>query len=114
MFARAGRDIGTGMVSEGLWEEGMQHALQTYNERIEDYNQGFDDYALGIANELLDNLETTEGQKNIFLGAMIGGIFGGFGSVRQSRKYIESISEEEQNYEHLKRTLDVNDKWIQE
>ena len=105
------KGIGTGLVSEGLWEEGMQHALQTYSTRKESFGQNIDDYTLGIANEWIDNFSTVEGQKNMVLGSLVGSLFGGVGGRASAVGERKQIQEEEDIYTFLKGEMNKHDKW---
>jgi len=110
-FKQAAKQATTGIFTEGPWEEGMQHALQSYSGRKEAFGQNFDDYMLGVANQWVDNWSTTEGQKNMMLGAIVGGVFGGFGAIGETRKERGLIRAEEQTFEDLKQQLTVDDRW---
>ena len=111
VFKSAAKQATVGIFSEGPWEEGMQHALQTYSGRREAFGQNYDDYMLGTANEWVDNLFTTEGQKNMVLGSIIGGIFGGFGGAREKLTEAKIIGQEEMIFQNLKNQLNINDQW---
>ncbi len=105
---------GLSALTEGLWEEGMQHSLQTYNERKISSNQDWGDYMNGLANQWVDNWATTEGQKSMMLGALIGLGFGGIGGVGQAMAKKKFISEEEKIWDDLTKILDINNQWYTE
>jgi hypothetical protein len=111
LFKKSLTDAGLAMSTEGPWEEGMQYALQTYNKKKESYGQDLDDYTLGLASEWVDNLFTTEGQKNIVLGSLVGGLFGSIGGYREGLGEKAEIEKEEELYDHLKRNMSGYDKW---
>ena len=68
--------------SEGLWEEGMQTTASNY---FEDRAKGINkqDFVQGMMGEYVDMLGTTEGQKSIFLGALLGSVSAGIGAYRK-------------------------------
>ena len=110
-WSRVAKGIGLSSISEGLWEEGMQNALQTYSSKKESYAQNIDDYVLGVANEWVDNLTTVQAQKNMVLGALVGSLFGGFGAAREATKEREEISKEQDTWSKLKTSMSSYDKW---
>ena len=71
-------------LSEGAYEENLQHALQTY---VMARDGGKDNRSLveGLLNNAIDNFSDREGQKAIALGSIIGLIPGGIGGVRQAQ-----------------------------
>lgn len=75
--------------SEGLYEENIQNAIQSYNT---DVNTGFGqngdwkDHLTGVLSNAAKNFTTDEGQKAMALGAIIGLIPGGVGGVRNAQE----------------------------
>lgn len=69
---------GIGLVSEGLWEEGSQQAIQNYEKSKAD-GTAFLNRGTGYLYEWVNNWADTEGQTSMLLGALIGM---GSGSVR--------------------------------
>ena len=114
IMAHIGKGVGIGVGSEGLWDEGVQHALQTYNQRREDFGLSFDDYITGLSARYMDNFATTDGQKNVVLGGIVGGIFGGFGGAGQASSMMQAIHGEENIYTRMLKFLDINDKFYHE
>jgi hypothetical protein len=106
-WTKAAKNIPIAWGSEGLWEENVQHAIQTYESsrakrKIQDadWHKG----VLSIANEMVNNLTTDDGQKAIVLGMIIG-TFGAVGSsvnkVNQERGQYELIKERVENAKNL-------------
>jgi len=62
---------GVGIVSEGAWEEGMQNAVQNYEQHKAD-KTSFLKRGPGYAYEWLSGFNTTEGQKSMFMGGLVG------------------------------------------
>ena len=77
---------GIGIVSEGLWEEGLQNAVQNYEKSRGD-KTAYMDRIPGYAYEWLKGFDTTEGQQSMLLGAFIGL---GMGSYRGA---VDAIGE---------------------
>lgn len=79
--------IGTG--SEGFLEEGGQTTVENYeiNRVLNKTDLGFVE---GTLNEYLNTLATTEGQKSIFLGSVMGGFGNVAGSIKEER-YAKKI-----------------------
>jgi hypothetical protein len=102
------------MATEGPWEEGMQHALQTYSKRKESFGQTWDDYALGVLNDWAENWTTVEGQKNMILGTFIGGAFGFGGGAREGLGERELIKDEEDIWNKVKPLLNQYNSWYNE
>ena len=65
-----------GIVSEGLWEEGIQNAVQNY-ETSKAEGKSFLSRIPGYGAEWLNGWYTTEGQESMFIGALIGAGMGG-------------------------------------
>lgn len=84
-----------GAVSEGFWEEGSQFAAEEYfsKKAKQETDSGLVD---GLLEEYWDMLGNTEGQKSIFLGALLGIGGGGIGAYRKSKsenKQVKSLNE---------------------
>ena len=110
----AWKNIGTGIASEGFWEENIQTSVQQYERALA---AGLEDKGLagGIANHMLDNakgfgksflnMDTTknqdEGALSIFLGGLIGGVFSGIGGARENMMIDKMITQEEGYYSQL-------------
>ena len=103
------------MASEGLWEENIQTAIQQYERQ---FAQGITDnpMALEIASNMLINLKgfaksfipgTTnsaaedEGAISIFLGGLLGGLFGARGGMIENKQIREVAKEEAGRYSNL-------------
>lgn len=86
-------DAGKIVASESLLEEGTQFATEKYYEKVAN-NTTDKNFLTGIMGEYLDGLGTTEMQKSMFLGAVMGGIGGGVGAYRkadQEQKAAEGL-----------------------
>lgn len=72
-------------LSEGVYEENIQTAIQNYNTRKAEgkENRGV---ARGILENMVDNFSTDEGQKSIVLGSLIGLIPGGAAGVKEAKR----------------------------
>ena len=73
--SRVGKGFAEGFLSEGVWEENIQTAIQNWEQHaaMTDEDEGFMDTMSGYAHEWMKNFTTTEGQKAIILGGIIGG-----------------------------------------
>lgn len=100
LLANIGKDVTIGMLSEGVWEEGFQNAIQNYNQRLA---QGYtnEDYLTGFAREWTHNFVETEGQQAMILGALLGMGFG-------AKSGIESTVRERQQIEEIKKSWQTN------
>lgn len=78
------KSIGTAAVSEGLVEEGGQTSIENYevNKGLGKTNKGF---IQGVAEEYINTLTTTEGQKAILLGSVLGTLGGAAGTYREGK-----------------------------
>jgi hypothetical protein len=93
------KQSGLGIVSEGAWEEGSQQAVQDY-EKNRALGMEYDNRLGGYAYQWLNNFYTTEGQKSMFLGAIVGGGMGarsGIVDARADRKFVEEYSNKYQD-----------------
>ena len=76
----------TGVASEGFWEEGSQTTIENYETKkakgLLDPNQS---YLQGLAEEYVNTLTSIEGQKSIFLGAILGGGATTVGEFRENK-----------------------------
>lgn len=99
-----GGSVLKGVASEGLWEEGIQSAIQDYESRkgrgLTDSNQ-----VSGILDSYLTGFTTTEGQKAMVLGSLLGGLggtFGGFKDWRYKQKDSEYVQGKvKENFERM-------------
>lgn len=94
------KSIGTAAITEGFIEEGGQNAIQNY-EQNKALSNTSKDWLEGVANEYLNTLTTTEGQKAIVLGAVLGGL----GGARSTYKENKNLKEFEPT---LKELIDNN------
>ena len=109
VFRSAQKSLFGGIASEGLWEEGMQNAVQRYQQRSVD-GKAYEGFYKGVANEWLDGFYTTEGQKGMILGALIGGPMGFRSGYLESMGLRKGITEVEQFLENRMSALDHYDK----
>jgi hypothetical protein len=106
----------TSMVSEGVYEENLQLAIQDYTKDKAKGKQVGPWYE-ALASNWANNFTTSEGQKSILLGALIGLIPGGVGGLREAKQeqdlavktnaFISSVAdryEEGVNYFYKKKT----------
>lgn len=93
LIGTVGKAMGINTFSEGLWEEGSQNAVQNYYKALALNEENIDkNHLTGLANEYLDTLQTTDGQKAIFLGALFGSMAGGIGGVREKTQEAKQLS----------------------
>jgi len=113
-----GSKVALGIASEGLWEEGIQNAIQQYEKRATEasdyYNNGvLDTLALGDTNYLKEYVRgytTDEGITSMTLGAIIGGLMGGaftYKGLQDEKKQIKAI--EDHWNDHIENVLNKND-----
>lgn len=113
------KNTALGIVSEGLWEEGMQTAIQNYEMRqaedpeIKQKNilASMSDYG----EQWVSNLSTVEGQKSMILGGIIGGFMGAYSgalSTLTENKYISDFGEDWK--EHITGYVNKWDKTFQD
>lgn len=76
------KNIGEASLSEGFLEEAGQTTIENYNQKVA-LNQTNKDILSGLAEEYINTLTTTEGQKSILLGAVLGSLGGVIGTKRQ-------------------------------
>jgi hypothetical protein len=107
-WKRAFNSFAKGAVTEGLWEEGIQAAVQDFEMRgargVTDT-----DWLEGYAGAWVDNFTHTEGQKAMMLGALIGGPMGFVTSVQESLKEQEQVLREQELHEVLMGALRLVD-----
>lgn len=89
------KKILTGIGSEGFLEEGGQSSVENYevNKGLSKTDKGF---LQGVADEYLNTLTTTEGQKSIFIGGLLGSIGGASGQFKEfknDKKRFAPLSE---------------------
>jgi len=77
------KNIGKSIVSEGIWEENIQTAIQNYNKKTAGQDISFLESIPWYSEEWLNNFTTDEGQKSIVLGSIIGTLGGTVGAVRE-------------------------------
>lgn len=101
-----------GFAIEGLWEENVQNAIQNYDvdNAVAGKTPGLTTRTLEYAEGMLDNLTTTEGQKAIILGGVIGGPMGGFGAKSSVKNFNESADKFVTSLAAANRTLLGNTK----
>lgn len=87
-LGEAAKTLVSGGAREGFFEEGMQSTAESYF--TENPDKGLFDFAKDIGSAYMDMLDTTEGQKAIFLGALFGGGMNAYSSYTQSKKENES------------------------
>lgn len=95
------KEAGTGMVMEGLWEEGIQNAIQNH---FQDVATGKSDknFLEGISDEWFKGFTTKEGQMSMLAGAIIGaggGFFGGWKEGKELRHLQKEGLEKKAAYE---------------
>ena len=89
--------IGSAFASEGFWEEGSQSTVENMyvNKAMNNKLGKGDDYNIGdFAREYVNTLNTTDGQKAIFLGGALGGPMMSHGGRKEdviNRKYTNSV-----------------------
>lgn len=98
-----GKGAVKGIVSEGLWEEGMQHAVESYQHKkaLGKVNLNEGGFTGGYFKEWLKGWSTTEGQASMFLGALIGAptqAIAGRNEAKEKQKtvkYFENVIDKE-------------------
>ena len=89
--------MATGIASEGFWEEGSQTALENWARDVaENGDETQIDGILGqeigqFLTAYTDMAATTQGQRSIFIGAVLGSIGGAVENVRQDHSVEEKI-----------------------
>lgn len=87
------RNIGSGIVAEGLWEENVQLAIEkTLSEVALNNPEEISDYSawMGkIFTQMGNNLFETDGQTGIFLGALLGSGMGISGAIKEANLETE-------------------------
>lgn len=79
------KGIGEATVSEGFIEEAGQTTIENYNSKVA-LNKTNAGYLEGLAIEYINTLTSTEGQKAILLGSVLGAIGGGIGKKRELKQ----------------------------
>lgn len=86
------KEAGVNVISEGLWEENAQLAIENYNVSKA---EGTEERGMiqGILGNMIENFTTTEGQISMFLGAVLGqpvALRGAYKSTKAEKKQIEA------------------------
>jgi hypothetical protein len=101
----ATKRVGISMFSEGFFEEGGQFAAEDYWSKVAK-GETDSDFLTGMAESYVDALTTTEGQKSIALGAILGGVMGGGVSTYKQAKADEALLESlKKNYSSFEKQL---------
>lgn len=107
LWGKAGKTVGTGILKEGFWEEGMQFSAS----ELEKQKVLNPDKATNILETYAESLSDTDMQKSIFLGAMLGGVMGGIGGYRSDKREDEYLfGEEEKKYSKFRKLLGAQDR----
>lgn len=77
--------IGEAAVSEGFVEEAGQTTIENYNSKVA-LNQTNKGILEGLASEYINTLSSTEGQKAVLLGAVLGSLGGTVGKYRELKQ----------------------------
>lgn len=103
---------GLGVASEGLWEEGIQTAIQNYETRTaSNTKKTFTDAITGYAKEWVNGFSTTEGQKSMILGALIGAPMGGVSGFQTAAEQNKQVTEFGESWKkNIASYLDTTDK----
>ncbi len=105
--------MGKSMASEGLFEEGSQTAIENYVKK-QATHQIDEDWLTGTISEYADMLGTTEGQKSILLGSILGGLGGARGRYRDIKaqdEYKGKVSQIlQKNFQGFTQLADVFEK----
>lgn len=109
------KNVAEGVVSEGLWEENIQSAIQNYEKQLA-YNDTDKNAVYGIASNMVTNLkgfaksfipgmtttpEDTEAAASILLGGILGGFSGAFGGFTEAAKMEKLSKDKESRYKNL-------------
>jgi hypothetical protein len=109
LFQSAYKNTFAGIASEGLWEEGIQNAVQRYEQRRIS-GKAEEGFFAGVGYEWLDGFNTPEGQKGMILGALVGGMMGFRSGVIDALSQQKAVTEIEEREKALINTLDNYDK----
>jgi hypothetical protein len=94
MIGEYAKGIGMSALSEGFLEEGGQFAIEDYTKKVA-LGQTDADWMEGLMDSYADALTTTEGQKSIFLGSLLGSLGGAAGqykTVKGEQEYKSNLS----------------------
>ena len=92
-LGNVGTSIGKGILSEGLFEEGMQYATSKYFEGVAKGENEFSSNPLvGILQSYMDSWDELDFQKSILLGGILGGGMSAFGSFREAKAKDELLN----------------------
>ena len=95
-----------GAISEGLYEEGMQNAIQQFQKKKAEGIENGEGFTGGYFNEWLKGFSNTEGQASMILGALIGAPFQAHSHYSEAKEKINTINfltgEVEKQREYLK------------
>jgi len=109
LFKEAFKQSSIGVVSEGAWEEGMQNAVQNY-EISRATGDSFLNRGLGYAYEWVNGFNTEEGQKSMFLGALMGLGMGARAGVKEGLANKKYVTEYKNAVDKELKSLDLYDK----
>lgn len=117
LLKRAGKSLGRvvgAFGSEGLWEEGSQTTVQNmYTNKAVDNKLGKnDDFNIGdFTKEYVNTISSTDGQKAIFLGGILGGPMMSYQGIKrdvENRKQTNAVLQGVQNQiTHFNDTFDT-------
>lgn len=94
------KDVGIGVSTQGPWEEGMQTAIQNYeNSKID--GSAFLEKGTGHLYEWINNFYTAEGQKAMAFGAMLGGGMGIWSGTREAYSKKAEIKDYADKYQKI-------------
>lgn len=105
--------MGKSMASEGLFEEGSQTAIENYVKKQATHEID-ENWLTGVVEEYANMLGTTEGQKAILLGSVLGGLGGARGNYRNIKaedEYKGKVSQIlQKNFQGFTQLADVFEK----
>ena len=96
-----------GVIFEGLWEEGMQTAVQKWEQRRAKGEVTGSGFAGGYFEQWLKDWSDIDGQTSMLLGSLIGGIGGGASTVTQNSAKREEFKEAAEFVKSWKMPLEI-------
>lgn len=112
-WKQAAKGLTLGVGTEGLWEEGIQNAMQQYQKKKALGQINDNGFTGGYFKEWLKGFSNTEGQASMILGAIIGGPFQAHSYYQEAIQKETDISELTKEVARHRESILASDKIFQ-
>lgn len=100
-----GKKVLAGIGSEGIWEEGIQTAIQNYESR-KGMNLTDENLLTGVIKEYINGFMVKDSQKAMLIGGVIGSASGVFGGIREYQYKKDELKGKEDFYKKMITDMD--------